>query len=214
MAIILALFTSCQENEVESPETHSTYLPLAIGNYWVYEHYRVDSLGVETLLPDIDSVYVSRDTLIRNNQYFILEGRTIPYTRVQILRDSLQYLVNEKGDILFSEKNFDDILSTSLEITNDNDTILKSYSKMHLTNDPVVLSAGTFNDVLNFQADIYLDFYSVQTGQTKLNNYYAPNVGRIQYSYLWAHSFLNDGVRFELRLLRYNIENSEDYPDN
>jgi hypothetical protein len=46
----LAILTSCQKNDENPLQKKSVYLPLEIGNYWVYEHYKIDTLGNETKL--------------------------------------------------------------------------------------------------------------------------------------------------------------------
>lgn len=57
------------------PEEKTDYLPLGIGNYWIYKHYDIDALGSEIERDRIDSVLINRGTNINNNQYFILEGQ-------------------------------------------------------------------------------------------------------------------------------------------
>jgi hypothetical protein len=40
--IVLILFISCKESPLDSPSPAANYLPLKIGNYWIYNSYRKD----------------------------------------------------------------------------------------------------------------------------------------------------------------------------
>jgi hypothetical protein len=75
LVCMLVLLISCQKEEPKpsNPTPQTNYLPLKIGNYWVYQRFHVDPLGNENLLNGTDSVVVKSDTTIRNKQYFVLE---------------------------------------------------------------------------------------------------------------------------------------------
>lgn len=59
LGLLVALFTSCDKDNstpiIDSADK-ANYFPLQIGNYWVYEHYDIDSLGNETIKNRTDSV--------------------------------------------------------------------------------------------------------------------------------------------------------------
>ena len=80
------------------------YFPLTIGSSWVYQHVNIDQLGQETFRDETDSVVVSKDTLINGKLYYVFEGNNYPFNGgnwgiVDILRDSMGYIVNQHGEI-------------------------------------------------------------------------------------------------------------------
>ena len=67
-AIALLLISSCKKEEmVPCPtppiETIPNYMPLAIGNYWVYNNYKIDTLGNETKMNLVDSIFINHQLL-------------------------------------------------------------------------------------------------------------------------------------------------------
>ena len=157
---MIASFASCNKehsNPKLDPVDKTNYFPLEIGNYWIYEHYDIDSSGIETERNRTDNVILSRDTIINGNQYFILEGTNYPFDDgnwgiVDILRDSSGYLVNEKGQIEFSADNFADTLNSKPGVFN-NDTLYTLTYQMEKVSDPVTVPAGEF-EVLNFKGPL------------------------------------------------------------
>ncbi len=143
-------FASCCDDDPVQNET-SNYFPLNIGNYWVYENYEIDTLGFQTQEHVLDSIYIDRDTMINNLQYFIVEGSRFLYSGnlVGFFRDSSGYLVNERGEIRFSESNFNDILASS----DFPGGLIQTTYKMEMTPNTIVVPAGEF-EALNFQGTI------------------------------------------------------------
>ena len=205
LGIVLVIIISCQKND-ELEVSKSNFTPLKIGNYWIYKNYNVDSIGNETEISTIDSVVITRDTIINSMKFFIFEGTNYPFIRerqiIDILKDSSGYLVNSKGQILFSENNFIDTLYKRVELGGVNDTIFTCTYKMEKPNYSVTVPAGTF-DVLNFKGTLF-SYVNLQENQNPkyMNTYYADNVGKILITYL----YLNSPMIIERRLLRYHIE--------
>lgn len=197
---ILFLF-SCQKND-EIIEPALNYMPLQIGNYWVWQHYSVDTLGVETALPKYDSSIIVRDTTIRGALYYIFEGyEAIGNTSSQsIIRDSSGYYVNSNGTIVMAENNFTDTLRYNVQ-TNQGDTLFTSMYKMEKPDYSVTVPVGTY-DVLNCLGTIKIIIPSLDTTRY-LNTYYADNVGMILSTYFFFHS----PTVYEKRLTKYHIEN-------
>lgn len=111
IALLGFIFTSCTKDDVDNPTnpvSSTDYMQLQIGNFWVYENYRFDSLGNEIVIGDPDSLVITGDTLIRGKLYYkklsVIQGYT------SYLRDSSGFLVDDLGKIIFSEKDFDNIL--------------------------------------------------------------------------------------------------------
>jgi len=111
IALLGIIFTSCKKDgkdDTANPSTSTDYTQLKVGNYRVYERYRIDTIGNETVFGDPDSLIITGDTLIRGNLYF--KEFNVGQEHTSYLRDSSGCLVNELGEILFSEKNFNKVL--------------------------------------------------------------------------------------------------------
>jgi hypothetical protein len=75
---ILVLFFSCKKDPTviltqsanNASVNNDTMLPLAVGNYWIYQMSRDDSSGTYTMLNDIDSLYIEKDSIISGELYY------------------------------------------------------------------------------------------------------------------------------------------------
>ena len=203
LVLVITFFASCKKNDSVNK---SEYLPLDSGTYWVYVHYDIDSLGNEIEKDRIDSVIISRDTIINNLQYFVLEGTNYPNNGISwgvldILRDSSGYIVNDKGEIRFSEDNFSNILASKTEVLNE-DTLYTLTYQMEILSDPINVPAGDF-EVLNFKGTVTTPQQIIGVENPRfLNNLYSNNVGKVLQSYFYIHS----PIISEKRLVRYNVE--------
>jgi hypothetical protein len=200
------LLLSC-EKENTSPISIHAYFPLETGNYWIYGHYRIDSQGNEILLDRTDSVVVSGDTMINGLTYHILEGNNYPHQggawmRQAILRDSMNYLVDEEGRIRLSTVNFDDILEQRTQMNGQDSLYTLSY-QMVREPELSMTPAGTFR-VINFKGTVvsHMDIAHINYPR-RIDNHYAHDVGPVMNTYL----YLNDPSRGERRLLRYGTIN-------
>ncbi len=209
LIIAIATIISCEKEEVDEipiiiPES-IRYTALEVGNYWVYKHYFIDTSGVETESSIVDSVVISRDTIINDNKFFIVEGTNYPYSFgawgiIDILRDSSGYLVNNTGNIKFALDNFQDTLvnMAGMELE---DTIYTLSYIMEEPGSPVTVPAGTFN-VINYKGTVkYNDVMPGIINPRYLNTYYAENIGKV----LDTYYFYDSPFICEKRLVRYNI---------
>jgi len=203
--IVLLFVSSCKKEEMEpcpSPPIKEipNYMPLAIGNYWVYNDYKVDTLGNETKMNYVDSIYIQRDTLINNETYFVIEGNYSPYANVEyILRDSLGYLIDNRGEIKFSVTNFTDTLY-SVATMNNNDTIIFEFKNMDPSNHSISVPAGTFSTLDYVRTFIFP--YQPPYTQRKFHKYNAEGVGTILET--WGYAAAT--TIFEKRLIKYHVE--------
>lgn len=208
IAFSLILIGSCQKDEIddkpEETQKHIEHLPLKTGNYWIYEHYEIDSLGNEIKKSKIDSVIITGDTIINDKTYSVLKGTYVGsrFKILDILRDSSGYLVNDKGQIKFSEDNFEDTLLVYNSTVGDS-TYATIYYKMEKQDSPITIPAGTFGDVLNYKG--YIKFYRKGNPFYRdKNKYYAKDIGVILDTYYWTSQAYFK--RYERRLVRYHIE--------
>ena len=206
LVLAISLFAACNKDKT-NPQEESNYFPMQIGNYWVYQHYNIDSLGNETDMNKTDSVIIKRDTIINNKQYFVLEGTNYPYNGnrweiLDYLRDSSGYLVNINGVIKCSNNNFSDTLLSKTEIIGEDTLFVLTY-QMEESLNPIIVPAGEF-EAINFKGTVVMPKDQPGIQNTRfMNNYYADGIGKIIDTYFFlSSSFIN-----EKRLVRYNIEN-------
>lgn len=182
--ITVCCLLACKKEKNE-PVIYPDYGNLKAGNYWIYQRFQLKD-GVYTAQNKIDSNYVEKDTLIGGLNYAKL--RTITFqsnsTTYQntFLRDSLHYLVNEKGNILFSSENFTDTIASGYQVieTPDPDTIFYYFTKM--ADDQVVadVPAGSFA-TKNFKTTYLLFPKYVQNGNVReVSQRYAEDVGLVE----------------------------------
>ncbi len=207
LALMMSFF-SCKKDKEETTTvvTWPDYSKLKTGNYWIYREYTVDSLGNATETDTYDSCFVEKDTLINNKTYFKLNkdmpGWPVLYQYVY-LRDSLHYIVDAAGKILFSSQDFSTVFSSHYMVTPDNDTIYHLTEFMTDKNLPVVVPAETFI-TSNFKASylMYNDFAFNGAHRYK-NTRYAENVGIVAETLPF---FMSNPVYTERRLVRYHAE--------
>lgn len=195
---------ACKKDEPDPDpvpqESVLDYFPLTVGNYWIYEVSHCDSTWTECNYSRTDSNYVSKDTMIRGNMYYKIEGRNFLFPEPFFLRDSLDYLVDHKGNILFSNKDFKTKFSEEYVVVGDNDTLYHWYNKMDETPFHVDVPAGEFTCL-----DKKLSFFRKQENfETEFNSHYAlsKNTGPVYSNAMFASS--TGGIKWEL--LRYSIQ--------
>jgi len=209
-AIILA-FTSCKKDNDNSnspsntngTDTYSDYLPLTVGNLWIYDYISVDTNGIETPMNKTDTMQISKDTLINNIIYYKYEGTFFGANySCQYIRDSLHYLVNHFGQLLFSSLNFTDTLVSDVEIVSD-DTLYVGYTIMYDPDSMITVPAGTV-DVLDSRRNIHLYPGFDQWGEIRYcHSYYAVGSGVVKNTYF----YLSSPTVIERRLVSYQLVN-------
>jgi hypothetical protein len=202
----VAFLSSCQKEDDNAVKT--SYMPLRIGNYWIYQEFRIDTSGNEIASSKLDSVIIKRDTLINHKKYYVLEGTNYPFSHywdiIDILRDSSGYIVNQNGTVRFAEKDFRDTLVYRAEsnIYDNNDTLYTITYHMERNNNAVTVPAGTF-EVLNFKGTViaYMNTPGIKWPRYT-NCYYASGIGKIMETYIYISSLQS----IEKRLVRYHIQ--------
>ncbi len=208
-SLAMLLLFSCKkdDNPLEpqpNPEEPAFNLALEIGNYWVYEHYRIDSGNIEVPVNRMDCTWVDRDTTINSFRYAIFEnkGNFLGVGNKQIMRDSAGYLVNLSGEIFFSSTNFSDTLYRSITYFPDETILYVLSAKMEKPDQLVEVDAGSF-EALNFKTTIAFT-QDLGGGSTQyLNAYYADSIGVVMDTYRFASS----SSYYERRLVDYNVTN-------
>jgi hypothetical protein len=202
--VLSSLLVSCNKDDDKA----ISYLPLNIGNYWIYQEYLIDTAGTETLNTVIDSVIINRDTIINDKKYYVFEGNVF-WNRHQrgiykIVRDSSGYIIDQNGMVLFAENDFADTIAYKAVINpgDSDDTLYISTFRMERITESITVPAGTFN-VLNCRNTVNT---SMDTPDVKypryLKNYYSEGVGLILFNYCYMQS----PTIYEERLIRYSVK--------
>jgi len=211
LGIVSILLNSChKENETplsdDNEIKYSVYLPMSIGNYWVYKLFELDTSGNEYQTSTFDSIIISKDTLINGNKFFRFDyfrynsKNAFPIDTIYC-RDSLKNLINSKGQLLFSEDNYSDTLLRKIEIIQ-GDTLYTMTCKMERLNKEYSVPTGNYNDLLNFKGTVTVNSkYCTNKNPRYTNKYYAKDVGEIFHSQI---CICCDGF-LEKRLVRYKI---------
>jgi len=205
----LLLLGSCKKDKTTDPQplpADPDYMALKVGNYWIFQGYEQDSSGTFVPTEDLDSVYISKDTLIRGETYYKRYEKTIIMANTQqviYLRDSSGYLVDHLGHILMSETNFTDTLYQDTNAL----MLYEGYAMMTGKDSIVGVPAGDFPSVTMRMTVIPTDTASPYPTRYTYT-VYGENVGKIK-----SHLFFFNGDRhFEARLVRYYIDPGPVYP--
>ncbi len=199
---------SCKKDKKEentpTPITYPNYSQLKVGNYWVYQYFRIDTLGHETPQNFYDSCYVQKDTVINGQTYYKMyrpfwENHNI----FSILRDSLHYIIDYKyGRKLFSSQDFENILKSGYITLSPTDTICYYTVKMTDRNMSVVTPAGTFVTLNGKETyNMYPNYVSGGNPRYK-NTRYAENIGIVIETLPF---YTSDPTYTERRLVRYHL---------
>jgi hypothetical protein len=216
VVLVILFFSACKVNNEPIEKIQPVYLPLAVGNYWIYQHFSIDSTGKESPLSLFDSVVITKETMIHGQLYFEFGGTPNNNFLSRFLRDSLGYLVTDDGKKVFSMSNFTDTISKSeyfAKTTNDGKLHIFSTLKIKMESIPKLIStpAGEFKALVagGFRTNYYYgdSGFVNEIIKTSQNTYYSQNVGIILDSYHYYSDFKDQKRKFEKRLVRYKINN-------
>jgi hypothetical protein len=199
IAALLLLVSCKKEQTTYQPIPQADYMALQVGNYWIFEGYEQDSSGTYIPTGDWDSVYISKDTVIRGETYYKKHAKTLILStnqQIYYVRDSAGYLVNHFGRILMSETNFSDTLFVDTLTPQ----LFRGYAMMIGKDSVVSVPAGDF-----VSATMRMSVVPTDTASPFPTRYvywvYGKDVGEIK-----SHLFFYGGDRhFETRLVRYGF---------
>lgn len=116
------------------------------------------------------------------NTYYKLNVIGFPlFTQLRrYIRDSMNYLVDRQGNILFASENFTDTFSSHYNIINSSDTLYFTFTKMEDNNLSITVPAGNFV-TKNYKRTYIMCHNWAQAGTVRtINNRYAENVGLVE----------------------------------
>lgn len=194
LIICLSTLISCKK-EYKVFEKSSDYTKLETGNYWIYKVSMFNSTRT-------DSVVITGDSLIDGKKYAITEGPdfTGDWAVLSLLRDSSNYIVNELGEIQFTTSLFNGKLHQRNIINGGTDSIVSIVYRMQESAN-IKVGAVTYQNVLNYQGEMF-SFLEPPSANIKYdNNYYAKGVGLIKSEQNFASG--NDPI--VKKLVRYKV---------
>lgn len=203
-----------EENHPGNPIAEAgAYTQLAVGNYWIYDKYVIDTMGNETALHSIDSIYIEKDTVINGETYFkMIEPAysiTTPYPLGSLkkeifLKDSLHYLVTTNHHIIFSSMDFNTILSSYYTYALGSDSAYIITTQMQEVAIPTTTPAGTFNTLIFNKKLVFLTTACINLygDSLEFKTKYAKNVGMLV---MPLPMLPNQTTKIERRLVRYHV---------
>jgi len=205
LGILLTIFLSSCKKDSFTPTTYPNFSQLKVGNYWIYERFNVDASGNATTVGIYDSCYVEKDTLINNNLYFKeirSKGLGVNYS-ASFIRDSLHYLVNNDGQILFSSQNFTDTFNSYFVTAGAaTDTICQVVVKMADKELLVNTPAGSFQTYNFIQIFKMYPNWSDNGNLRTIDTRYSENIGIVSETLPF---YLSNSYNTERRLVRYKL---------
>lgn len=207
--LISTIIYSCQkDNDPATPTpvtTYPGYSCLKSGNYWIYEQYDIDSLGNAISNNKYDSCYIEKDTII-NNKTYLKMIRPKPYQPgqqdISFLKDSLHYIVNASGKILFSSQDFSSGFESVHIMAGAGDTICLMTRKMADKDLSVTTPAGTFTTSDARETYSMYPNWSTAGNIRIIHKRYAENIGIVTETLPF---FVASPKYIERRLVRYHL---------
>ncbi len=172
---------------------------LAPGNYWVYQKYRVDSADNLVDVLSVDSLYISGDSIVNGETYFVVHRNAPSPNWSELWRDSAGYVVTSDHEVVFCADPLDELIYTEVEGPVG---VLLDYT-VYSTPESVTVTAGTFS-TFKMQAEITsIGGFPELEDWRRPRSYWAEDVGRVQYYEFFAFDPL--GLRYDL--LRFDVSN-------
>ncbi len=212
---VLTLFASCSKDDdsmpcepTVDPNVNVNYIPMTIGDYWIYDRYNTDFDGENMTFAGQDSTVIEGDTVINGLTYYqhvsykLTSGGFINSSLAGqgAFRDSSGYLIDAQGTIFFSASDDSDSLAYSIE--NLSIYTIWRISSMNLLSQLVSVEAGNFN-CLAYSTRIETDDPGSQDNFPKYNSSsYAPGVGRVRFNL----NYFSGQQKVIYELNNYNVQ--------
>jgi hypothetical protein len=202
LVTMLSPVVSCKKDKGKAPVAYENYSKLRPGNYWVYEHF--DMFGTGPELPNgIDSIYVEKDTAIRDRTFYKLmisrDGHSAEVHK--ILSDSAHYIINQAGVPVFSSMDFANIFFSHV-VMNNNDTVAEVRAQMADKDFAVQVPAGVFSTVVSRKSYYFHPPYQPLGTTRNEDARYAKDIGVVSEIF----DMYSNGAYSERRLIRYHLQ--------
>ncbi|MGB0404194.1 MAG: hypothetical protein ACPGEG_08865 [Salibacteraceae bacterium] len=204
-AFILVSISSCKKDKVLEPncesDLDSNYFPLSVGSYWVYDSYKIDSLGNEVKEKYQGRIEVVSEINIGGINYKSLyaEGIYLGKTNPLHVRDSSGYIVSDQGEVLMSYRHFNKVLESGIDSTSQGEIIVRKSSVMY-ENQIKSTALGTYGTLENKMSFMLYEKYPGAS-----STFYANGVGIFIKQVHYTHPWINEKSYLEYRLVDYRI---------
>lgn len=184
--ILLAGLISCGKDKLETIPVvvvYGNYSALDTNNFWVYEHFSLDTNGVLQSLSQFDSVYVEKDTTWNTKRYFKVIQKDYDnggITVAKYLRDSSGYTIDSAGAVILATVNLGATLKQYVKFgLNTSDTFAQVTEQVIAETITDSVPVGKFQTI-NYKTTYVMGSNYQQGGKTRyVNNKYAEKVGLI-----------------------------------
>lgn len=209
ISIVGMAFISCKKKKsptpIPAPIVYANYLPDSMGNYWVYQEFKLDLSGNATPTNVFDSTYIAKDTVISNDTYtqFVTIKSTNPshkeYTFLRRIDDRIE---DYTSNIVFTTGNFSTPTMSTL-ILGGADTMGQYIHQMADKDSVITVPAGTFV-TSNMQYQFHFEPAFANFGSLRiLHHRYAEKIGLVQETLPF---YSNDNFYIEKRLVRFQVK--------
>lgn len=165
---------------------------LTVGNYWVYQKYSVDSADNVVQVLNVDSFFVSGDSLVNGETFWKVHRNLIAPTTTYLWRDSASYLINQHHQVLFCTAPLDQVIYTAFQ----GPVGVRLDYSVHSIPESIIVPAGSFT-TYKMQCEITsIGGFPEQPDWKRLRSYWAEGVGRVRYYEFFALNTL--GFRYDL----------------
>lgn len=210
LATLISLSSCNKENSNESPpvqkETVLNYMPLAVGNYWVYQHYTCDSGELNCVEKSIDTSLITKDSLINGNLYYKMVGKSITSaSQAVFLRDSGDYIVDASGIVFFTLNDTSNTFNHQYAPTGQPDTLFYWYFQLAQDVEVIDVPLGSY-DCMDMRGHFYRhqdnfeidhnthSLYSKDVGMVKKTALFASNLSVLKQELVGYHIEPDGGV--------------------
>lgn len=202
--LMILFFVSCNKENSDpiSPDTTQDnvkdYLPLEIGNYWIYEYYIADSTLQFVKQNFTDSLFVEKDTIVNGSIYKVLKSSFL--NKTLIIKDSADCLVLVDGHKLLTTNQNINILDSVYYP--ENDTAYLLVWEMNNKDSICSVPSGQYRSKFVFGSLNSTIQNDPNYNERNIFYAYAKNIGIVsrRLCYLYAEVYIEE------RLLRYKIK--------
>lgn len=205
---LCVVLTSCNKDDSTNPEpetAETNFFALKVGNKWTYNFFRVDNQTGELINIDaVEEVEITEEEQIGDDTIYTMEINTSDpnnvcsvcneeATRIKQVKDSLGYLVEVGGPILFSSENNVDYLVRSEEWGTVYRVLLPSEVL-------ITVPAGQFVSKDNQR---YAIFPNGERSNGQDNLFYADGIGEIKQTFSGVNTLR---ILYEKQLVSYSVD--------
>lgn len=199
LLLICTLF-ACKPETLPLPKEDIDFYPLAVGNYWIYDVYTIDSLGEASAQNRQDTIQITAQVATNGHNYFRFEGTQFGADIEFLRRDSSGFLVDENGTIFFTSTAFNQELRRDSINPETPVAAVLTYQQSEVQMD-ITTDAGTFN-CYNYEGTIDVLDPDYPHGVRKSSYYLSPTIGLI----LHEAPYFSTKISVQQQLVEYHLE--------